>query len=144
MAVEPDFWEVSWHFDGEEFEALRSMSTEVSFKAEEVIFKTGEPADCMFLVLDGYAVAAIPDPNTGEQRAVSIIAEGQSFGELGLLMKQRRTGTVTAGTDIKALKVTLETLKGLEEGHSWTTALVYKKLARTLAEQLVLRDAVDR
>jgi CRP-like cAMP-binding protein len=121
---------------------LRSLSEEVQFKAEETIFARGDAADCMYLVLDGYALALVVNPNTNEQKSVSIIAEGQSFGELGLLMKQRRTATVTAGTDLKVLKLTLATLKGLEQEQSWTAALIYKKLARTLAEQLVLRDAM--
>jgi len=141
MAVDPDFWEVSWRFDGDEFDALKQMSEEVTFKADEMIFKRGDAADCMYLVLDGYALALIVDPKTGEQKQVSIIAEGQSFGELGLLMKQHRTATVSAGTDLKALKVTLDTLKSLEQGHARGAAILYKKLARTLAEQLILKEA---
>jgi len=143
MTVDPDFWEVSWRFDGDEFEALRGMSEEVNFKAEETIFKRGDAADCMYLVMDGYALALIIDNKTGEQKAVSIIAEGQSFGELGLLMKQHRTATVTAGTDLKVLKVTQETLKSLEQGHALGAATLYKKLARTLAEQLILKEATS-
>ncbi len=143
MATEPDFWEVTWHYDGEEFEALNKMAEEVSFKTDETIFKRGDPADCMYLVVDGYAVAVVVDAKSGEQKAVSIIAAGQSFGELGLLMKQHRTATVAAGTDLKALKVTLDTLKSLEQRHPKSAAILYKKLARTLAEQIVLKEAAS-
>lgn len=143
MGIEPDFWEVSWRFDGKEFEALREMAETVTFKAEETIFKRGDPGDCMFLVLDGYALALIVNQTTGDEKTVSIIAEGQSFGELGLLMKQHRTATVTAGTDVKLLKVTLDTLKALEQKNPRSVAFLYKKLARTLAEQIILKEATS-
>ena len=144
MTVEPDFWEVSWRFDGAAFEALRSEGQEQDFAADAVIFQQGDPADCMYLVLDGYAVAMIVDKDTGRERAVSIIPEGQSFGELGLLMKQRRTATVSAGTDVKVLKITQDMLKHLESKQPESAMTLYKKLARTLAEQMVAFEATHR
>lgn len=144
MTVEPDFWEVSWRFDGEPFESLNKVCEEQSFSAEAVICKQGDPADCMYLVLDGYAVAVILDKETGAERAVSIIPTGQSFGELGLLMKQRRTATVTAGTELKALKITQTALKKLEETQPASAMTLYKKLSRTLAEQMVAFEAAHR
>jgi CRP-like cAMP-binding protein len=139
MVSEPDFWEVSWQIDGQEFDALRSASEEISFEAQQVICKVGEPADCMYLIEKGYGLAVLGD-NTGAERGVSVIPEGQSFGELGLLMGQPRTATVTAGTDLKALKITLESLKTLEQKQPHIAAILYKKLARTLAEQLLAKE----
>jgi CRP-like cAMP-binding protein len=144
MSVEPDFWEVSWRFDGEPFDSLSKVCEEQTFSAEEVIFKQGDSADCMYLVLDGYAVAVIVDKQTGAERGVSIIAVGQSFGELGLLMKQRRSATITAGTDLKALKITQSALKKLEQKQSGSAMALYKKLARTMAEQIVAIEATRR
>jgi CRP-like cAMP-binding protein len=144
MVVEPDFWEVSWHFDGAAFEALRAECEEMNFAADAVIFKQDDPADCMYLVLDGYAVAMIVDKDSGKDRVMSIIPEGQSFGELGLLMKQRRTATVNAGTDIKVLKITQTALKNLETRQPESAMTLYKKLSRTLAEHLVAWEAAHR
>ncbi len=144
MTVEPDFWEVSWRFDGEPFESLSKVCEEQSFAADQVIFKQEDPADCMYLVLDGYAVAVIIDKESGAERAVSIIPEGQSFGELGLLMKQRRSATVTAGTDLKVLQITQDALKKLEQKQPASAMALYKKLARTLAEHMVAFEAAHR
>ena len=144
MVVEPDFWEVSWRFDGEPFESLNKVCDEHTFTADQVIFKQDDPADCMYLVLDGYAVAVIIDKETGAERAVSIIPEGQSFGELGLLMKQHRSATITAGTDLKVLKITQAALKKLEQKQPASAMALYKKLARTLAEQMVAFEAAHR
>ena len=141
MVGEPDFWEVSWHIEGPEFHALQSASQELTFEPEQVICKLGEPADGMYLIVDGYALAVVGDKATGDERGMSVIAEGQSFGELGLLMGQPRTATVTAGTSLKVLKITLDSLKMLEQKQPQIAAILYKKLARTLAEQLLAKES---
>ena len=144
MSVEPDFWEVSWRFDGAAFEALLAEGEQVTFNADAVICQQGDSADCMYLVLDGYAVAVVVEKESGRERAVSIIAEGQSFGELGLLMKHRRTATVSAGTDLKVLKITQDVLKTLEQKQPESAMTLYKKLARTLAQQMVAFEETHR
>ncbi|MBN1312956.1 MAG: cyclic nucleotide-binding domain-containing protein [Anaerolineae bacterium] len=145
MATEPEFWEVSWRVEGDEaFEGLQARSIEQHYKNQETIFEQGEPADSMYLVVDGYALALTNDPQTGEEQSTSIIPAGQSFGELGLLMGQPRSATVVAGTDLRVLKITLETVKALEESDPHIAATLYKKLARTLAEQLVAQTVFLR
>lgn len=139
MADEYDFWEVTWRFDGPEFEALRAMGHEENYAAKQTIFSQGDPGDSMYLVVKGYALAVVKDASTGVERGTSIIPEGQSFGELSLLMGQPRTATVTAGTDLTVLKITLDTLKGLEQTQPASAAILYKKLARTLAEEVISR-----
>jgi len=145
MASEPDFWEVSWRVDGEAFEGLQTKSIEQHYKPQETIFEQGQAADSMYLVVEGYALALPKDPQTGKEQSTSIIPAGQSFGELGLLMGQPRSATVVAGTELKVLKITLETVKSLEESDPQVAATLYKKLACTLAEQLVVQvDALRK
>lgn len=139
LEIEPDFWKVTWQFEGEAFEALRSLADEETFKAQEVIFEEGSDADAMFLVLEGYALAVTTDADSGEQRTVSIIASGQSFGELALLIRQPRRAAVVAGTDVRVLRVSTDALKRLEEQNSRAAAILYRKLAETLSAQLLLR-----
>ena len=63
------------------------------------------------------------------------MTEGQSFGEMGLLIGQPRTATVAAGLDVKLLKITPETLARLETEAPDLILQIYKSLAQTLAEQ---------
>lgn len=142
MVSEPDFWEVTWRVEDETFDGLQAKSAEQTYKSQEAVFKQGDAADSMYLVVSGYALAITNDPQTGTERSTRIIPPGQSFGELGLLMGQPRTATVVAGTDLQVLKITLETVKTLEQSDPRTAAILYKKLARTLAEQLVASQAV--
>nr|MBN1229370.1 cyclic nucleotide-binding domain-containing protein [Anaerolineae bacterium] len=82
MPQDADFWEVSWKFEGEEFKILQDMAEELKFPAQTNIFVEGDHPDGMYLVLDGYALVIKVDEQ-GVERAVGIVAQGQSFGELG-------------------------------------------------------------
>lgn len=142
MDRDADFWEVSWKFEGEEFDELRKMVEELNVPAQQNIFEQGDPSDGMYLVLEGYALVIMEEPD-GAQHTAGIVSQGQSFGELGLLIEQPRLGTVAAGTDVKLLKITPEELEKIENEAPHIASTLYKQLARTLAEQMVSRGLVE-
>ncbi len=133
---EADHWLVTWSFEGEAFEALRAHAQEVSFPARATIFSEGDPSDGMYLVVEGMALV-IRRNAAGVEQTIGIVTEGQSFGELGLLVVQPRTATVAAGLEMKLLKITPETLAKLEREKPELVMRMYKALAQTLAEQWV-------
>ena len=51
---------------------------------------------------------------------------------------QPRLGAVASGTDLTVLKITPEQLEKIEQEAPHISSVLYKELARTLAEQLVL------
>lgn len=130
-------WEVSWQFEGEEFEKLRALAEEQQFRARANVFQQGDASDGMYLVLDGYALVITTDEATRTERTVGIITPGQSFGELGLLVQQPRLATVSAGTNLHVLKITPDSLSALEDREPAIASQMYKRLARTLATQLI-------
>ncbi len=130
-------WEVTWKFAGESFETLKAMAEEQSYTARTNVFQQGDPADGMYLVLDGFALVIASDEHTGDEHTVGIVTAGQSFGELGLLIRQPRTATVAAGTNLRVLKITPEMLVKLESKQPKIAVEMYKQLASTLAEQLL-------
>lgn len=136
MPQDADFWEVTWRFEGKEFETLRNMVEEITFPAQANVFEEGDEADGMYLVLEGYALVVMVDKH-GVERTVGIVAQGQSFGELGLLINKPRMATVSAGTQLRVLKITPQQLAEIEAKAPDVTSILYKQLARTLAEQLV-------
>ena len=131
---QPDHWLVTWSFAGEEFEALREYAQEISYPARATIFSEGDPSDGMYLVLEGMVLVFTVD-ETGKERTLAIVTEGQSFGELGLLVNQPRHATVAAGLDVKLLKITPAQLEQLEKERPALVMKMYKSLAQTLAEQ---------
>jgi len=131
---QPDHWLVTWGFEGEAFESLRSYAEEVSFPARATIFREGDPPDGMYLVLEGMALVFTYDED-GSEQTLSIVTEGQSFGEIGLLIGQPRNATVAAGLDVRLLKITPEILEKLEQEKPELILQMYKTLAQTLADQ---------
>ncbi|MBN1680715.1 MAG: cyclic nucleotide-binding domain-containing protein [Anaerolineae bacterium] len=136
-------WLVSWGFEGEEFEALRAYAEEVHYPARATIFSEGEQADGMYLVLEGMALVFTVDEN-GNEQTIGIVTEGQSFGELGVLVRQPRQATVAAGLNARLLKITPATLEKLEAEEPDLIMRLYKALAQTLAEQWVRGGPLSR
>ncbi|NDJ85288.1 MAG: cyclic nucleotide-binding domain-containing protein [Chloroflexi bacterium] len=129
-----DPWFVTWDFGGKSIDAIRKHAEEMELKAGSTIFAEGDSSDAMYFVLEGMVLVLTKDEK-GKEQTVSIITEGQSFGEIGLLCRQSRLATTAAGLDVKLLKVTLETLERLEKEEPSTIIQIYKVLAQTLAEQ---------
>lgn len=132
----PEHWLVTWGFEGEEFEILRSYADVVEFPARATIFSEGDPSDGMYLVLEGMVLVFTHDED-GNEQTLSIVTEGQSFGELGLLIAQPRNATVAAGLDVKLLRITPAQLARLEAEKPELMMRMYKILAQSLAEQWV-------
>ncbi len=132
----PDHWLVTWGFAGDAFEALRGYAEEVSFPARATIFAEGDPSDGMYLVLEGMVLVFTQD-DQGNEQTLSIVTEGQSFGELGFLLGQPRRATVAAGLDVRLLKISPQTLDRLESEKPDIMMKMYKTLAQTLADQWV-------
>ncbi len=64
-----------------------------SFKRGEMIFKQGDPADCMFAVVDGAVEIQL------RSAVIERIAPGAVFGEMALIDGQPRSATAVAATD---------------------------------------------
>ncbi len=131
---QPDHWLVSWGFSGQEFEELKEYVEEEEYPAGAIIFNEDEESDSMYLVLEGMVLVFRTDEE-GTEHTISIVTEGQSFGELGLLIGQKRFASVAAGLDVKLLKITPEILRALEEERPEIAMRMYKMLAQTLSEQ---------
>lgn len=93
-----EHWLVTWSLVGETFDMLCAYAEEMRFGAGDIIFSQGDPSDGMYLILEGMALIFTTD-KTGGERALSLVTEGQSFGELGLLTGQPRNASVAAGLE---------------------------------------------
>ena len=66
--------------------------------AGEVIIKQDDPADNFYAIVDGRVEVTQSTPG-GDTRVLRQMAQGEFFGEIGLLSRVPRTATVTALTD---------------------------------------------
>ena len=131
-----EHWLVTWQFAGDDFQALAQVAQEVSFPAGATIFEQGDPPDGMYLIRQGMVLVYTLDAE-GASTARGIVTEGQSFGELGLLLDQPRSNSAAAGLDVTLLKIAPEQLANLEAEQPELIMRMYKALAQTLAEQWV-------
>ncbi len=65
------------------------------FAKDEVIFKEGEPGDCLYLVVDG-SVRISKTGRGGQQETLGFIQPGNFFGEMALIDGQPRSAQATA------------------------------------------------
>ena len=82
----PDFMKYSEFFDKKNIK---------EYPAGEYIFRMGDLADCMFIVLDGKVEIV------SGKRVLSIIAKGDIFGEMSMIDNSLRSADVLAHSDCR-------------------------------------------
>lgn len=80
---------------------LASKMTRELHPAGSVLFRQGEPGEKFYLIRSGKAVVEIRNEETGEVRQVHL-GESDAFGEIALMEKRARTGTVRVLEDLTA------------------------------------------
>jgi CRP-like cAMP-binding protein len=66
-----------------------------SFKKGDIVFRKGDPADCMFFVAKGQ-VEVVSEDGT---QVYDTIKEGDFFGEVGMYFKISRTATIRVASE---------------------------------------------
>jgi CRP-like cAMP-binding protein len=98
----------------------------VEFSPGEIVTQYGEPGDAFYLVMHGRARVL------GQKRSRTSLGPGAFFGEVALLDGGPRTATVTAGTQLVALKVARRPFLKLLEQEPKVAISVLKELASRL------------
>jgi len=75
--------------------ALAHKLTTCAYVSDEIVFRTGEPADSLYLLAQG-RVDVLSDPGNGTRHKLATLVAPAYFGEMGLLLGQPRTATVVA------------------------------------------------
>jgi MFS family permease len=111
----------------------------------EAIVKVGDPGDRAYFLLNGKAVAGIPEE--GGYRSLSSMGPGDFFGEIGALRGGIRTANVVADLQTDLLEVPAETLKSMMELPELNTLINEKlteRLGRTSSTDFVRLNRPDQ
>jgi EAL domain-containing protein (putative c-di-GMP-specific phosphodiesterase class I) len=100
------------------------------FKANEMIFREADAADCAFLIERGHVRVFLD--NEGEEIELRVLGEGEVFGEMALIDNSLRSASCRALTDCHLIVVTKSQL--LERVQSADP--VVRLLMRVLFERL--------
>lgn len=86
---------------------LTAHSKTVEYPKGQVVYKTGDPADAMYLILSGRCQGHVLLPD-GSEQILDIYAPGDTFGERALVSGDRHWATVKVITDCVLLRIEAE------------------------------------
>ncbi|MBM4133436.1 MAG: cyclic nucleotide-binding domain-containing protein [Nitrospira sp.] len=111
-------------------------STWLRLSGGDILFRQGDPADCLYTVVNGRLEAIIQSEGGGDP-AVRPIGRGTCVGEMALLTDAPRSATVRAVRDSELIRLSRAAFDRLL--HDYPQAAV--ELSRTLARRLQQSDA---
>ncbi|MFL5024807.1 MAG: cyclic nucleotide-binding domain-containing protein, partial [Microvirga sp.] len=77
---------------------LQSKLQRIVLPGGEVLFREGDPADVLYMLVSG-ALGVSVQGDHGEQRRIARIAPSETIGEMALISNAPRSATVTALRD---------------------------------------------
>jgi CRP-like cAMP-binding protein len=89
--------------DEEGVERLARIAQQVDFAAGTEVFREGDQGDAFYCTLSG-TLRVSASALLGSSKHVATLIGGSVFGEIAALSGEPRTATVTAQTDVRALK----------------------------------------
>lgn len=122
-----------------EMERLLSISKEKKVKKNEVVFREGDIGDAFYLIVTGSIRISTLVPGVGEE-ALTILREGEYFGEMALIDDAPRSASAIANDDTMLLYIGKDDFRKLLERQ---TDIAYKLLwifTKTLSARLRKTD----
>ena len=120
----------------EQVERLASACTVQEFKAGEPVFGETDPADRMFILLEGQMTVGVGSPPV----QVGTVKKGETLGEYSLLSSKPRTATATTKTEVEAAVLSYHDLDDLVRRRPDIGVIIYRNLGIGLGEKLVRSD----
>jgi DHA3 family macrolide efflux protein-like MFS transporter len=110
------------------------------------IVKVGDAGDSAYFVVDGRAVAGVPEEDGGT-RSLSAMGPGDFFGEIAAITGSPRTANVVADEPTTFVEVPATTLKSLMDVptmNSLITSKLQERLTRTANADLIRLAGLDQ
>ncbi|MBX3185962.1 MAG: cyclic nucleotide-binding domain-containing protein [Labilithrix sp.] len=107
----------------------------------DTVFREGDPAREMFVILDG-EVEVLKKSRRGRETRVAILGPNDCFGEMSIIDMQPRSATVRALGPARMLKVTTEEMDALYRHDLKSYTLIVLNIARDLSRRLRVTDGL--
>jgi NTE family protein/lysophospholipid hydrolase len=105
----------------------------VRIPGDQILFRQGDAADDMYVVVHGGLEVVVTNPN-GATRVVDVLGPGASIGEMSLLSDEPRSATVRAIRDSELVRIAKPEFLALLEEHPRTAIELSRTLVRRLRE----------
>ncbi len=121
----------------EQVKRLAGVCTFETFDASTAIYRQADPADKMFVILDGEVAIAVEGAGT----EIGSVSVGECLGEVALLTSGSHSASATTRGALKAAVLSREVLAALVRRRPDIGVQIYNNLAIGLAEKLKRSDS---
>jgi CRP/FNR family cyclic AMP-dependent transcriptional regulator len=111
--------------------AITKQLQPVDFARGWTVFAEGEPADRLYIIVSGKVKVGHHSPD-GREHLLAIMGPPEMFGELSVFDDGPRTGSATTLTEVRAVSLDRDTLRGWMAGHPEVAEQLLRVLARRL------------
>lgn len=118
--------------DARELHQIEKILHEREYRPEERIFLQGDPGLGMYIIIEGN-VEIVSEPG---HHLLTVLHEGEFFGELALLDESPRTATALAQSPCRVLCLVQSDLYDLIDRNPKLGVKILVQLARTIGERL--------
>lgn len=125
-------------FTDKEVLTISKFSEKKYFQRTEIVFQENSVDSSLYVVLKGQ-LEALAHTSEGKKISLSMIDEGEVFGELSFLDGKSRSATIIAIKDVELLQITRDDFDNLREKHPDIASKLIMDLARVVS--LRLRNA---
>ncbi len=119
-------------------ENLLRMLKPMRVATGECVFREGEAARAMYVLLDG-ALAVLQQSRQGR---VAILGPSDCFGEMSIIDLQPRSATVRALSPVHLLRVSTEDMDAIYRTDLKAYAMLVLNIARDISRRLRVADAL--
>lgn len=107
----------------------------------DVIFREGDPAREMYVVLDG-EIEVLKKSRRAKETRVAILGPNDCFGEMSIIDMQPRSATVRALGSARLLRISTEEMDALYRHDLKSYTLIVLNIARDLSRRLRVADGL--
>ncbi len=107
----------------------------------DVVFREGDPAREMYVVLDG-EVEVLKKSRRGREARVAMLGPDDCFGEMSIIDMQPRSATVRALGPARLLRISTEDMDSLYRHDLKSYTLIVLNIARDLSRRLRVTDGL--
>jgi len=85
-----------------ELEVIATIANQKNFKVGETIFKESEEGQSIYVIRSGEVKASVSAPN-GESFTLTMLKDGDIFGQMSFIDGRPRSATIVATSDVDAI-----------------------------------------
>jgi CRP-like cAMP-binding protein len=102
------------------------------YKDGEVIVRQGEVGECMYVIVSGKA--EVLDQGGGKEVRLALLGPRDSFGELAIFDRERRSATVRAMGQVRTIILDQKTFEKSIIDQPWLAFRVLEKMSQRIRE----------